>query len=340
MRKDLQYLYIKTDKKDLSMMNDKEIIKKVLSGNISGEERKSISEQDPVMRHLKKQWDDPANDLSLSPDARERLLDRITKRIYNHKTVAGRWMYYGMVASLALLISLGYWFAGSGKADPRIVYVVSAGRQSMESFDLPDGSHVLLNAGGRLTYPESFDGKRREVSLSGQAFFEVHHDPAHPFIVKTKSMDIKALGTAFEVFCVDSLSYAEMILAEGLVEVSTRKGDGKGDVLLIKPDEKLAYKMDGKAEIVKVDADRYSSWRHDRKPNFKNEKLAMILPRLESWYGISIKCPADLAAKYSFTFSIHDESLELLLDIISKSSPVSYRKKGDSFVLYENSSKQ
>lgn len=53
----------------------------------------------------------------------------------------------------------------------------------------------------------------------------------------------------------------------------------------------------------------------------------MILPRLESWYGISIKCPSELAGKYSFTFSIHDESLELLLDIISKSSPVAYRKK-------------
>ena len=92
--------------------------------------------------------------------------------------------------------------------------------------------------------------ERREVSLTGQAFFKVHHDPEHPFIVKTKGMDVKALGTAFEVFCVDSLSYAEMILAEGAVEVSTKNEQGKEDVLLVKPDEKLADVRGVKRESV------------------------------------------------------------------------------------------
>lgn len=316
-------------------MNEKEILKKVLSGSMSGEERKSISEQDPVMRHLKKQWDDPANDLSLSPSARERLLGQITKRINNPKNVMQRWRYFGVAASLALLVSLGYWFVGNGQADPQIVYVVSAGRQSMEAFYLPDGSHVSLNAGSKLTYPEHFSGKRREISLSGQAFFKVHHDPQHPFIVKTKTMDVKALGTSFEVFTVDSASYTEMILMEGAVEVSTKRNEGEGDVYLVKPDEKLAYEMNGEAKIEKVDAKQYSSWYRGGKPSFKNEKLSMILPRLESWYGVRIDCPEEVADKYSFTFSIHNESVELLLNIISNSSPVSYQRREGGFVLHE-----
>lgn len=316
-------------------MNEKEILKKVLSGSMSGEERKSISEQDPVMRHLKKQWDDPANDLSLSPSARERLLGQITKRINNPKNVMQRWRYFGVAASLAILVSLGYWFAGNGQADPQIVYVVSAGRQSMEAFYLPDGSHVSLNAGSKLTYPEHFSGKHREISLSGQAFFKVHHDPQHPFIVKTKTMDVKALGTSFEVFTVDSASYTEMILTDGAVEVSTKRDEGEGDVYLVKPDEKLAYEMNGEAKIEKVDAKQYSSWYLGGKPSFKNEKLAMILPRLESWYGVRIDCPEEVADKYSFTFSIHNESVELLLNIISNSSPVSYQRREGGFVLHE-----
>lgn len=316
-------------------MNEKEILKKVLSGSMSGEERKSISEQDPVMRHLKKQWDDPANDLSLSPDARKRLLDRITKRINNPKTVMLHWRYFGVVASLAILVSLGYWFVGNSQADPQIVYVVSAGRQSMEAFYLPDGSHVSLNAGSKLTYPEHFSGKHREISLSGQAFFKVHHDPQHPFIVKTKTMDVKALGTSFEIFTVDSASYTEMILTEGAVEVSTKRDEGEGDVYLVKPDEKLAYEMNGEAKIEKVDAKQYSSWYWGGKPSFKNEKLAMILPRLESWYGVRIDCPEEVADKYSFTFSIHNESVELLLNIISNSSPVGYQRREGGFVLHE-----
>lgn len=316
-------------------MNEKEILKKVLSGSMNGEERKSISEQDPVMRHLKKQWDDPTNDLSLSPSARERLLGRITKRINNPKTVMLRWRYFGVVASLAILVSLGYWFAGNGQSDPQIVYVVSAGRQSMEAFYLPDGSHVSLNAGSKLTYPEHFSGKYREISLSGQAFFKVHHDPQHPFIVKTKTMDVKALGTSFEIFTVDSASYTEMILTEGAVEVSTKRDEGEGDVYLVKPDEKLAYEMNGEAKIEKVDAKQYSAWYRDGKPSFKNEKLAMILPRLESWYGVRIDCPEEVADKYSFTFSIHNEAVELLLNIISNSSPVGYQRREGGFVLHE-----
>lgn len=320
-------------------MNEEKIIKKVLAGQLTDKEKEFLAGQEPVLRHLKEQWDEPGESF-FSLAAKERVLERVTRKIHSRNIFREYWVKYAVAASLALLISVSSWLAGESGADRQTVYVVSAGRQSMESFYLPDGSYVSLNAGGKLTYSESFDGKKREVLLSGQAFFEVYHDPAHPFIVKTKSMDIKALGTAFEVFCVDSLSYAEMILAEGAVEVSTKKEQGKGDILLVKPDEKLVYEMNGKAEIVKVDAEMYTSWRRDGKPNFKNEKLRMILPRLESWYGTSIKCPAELSDKYSFTFSIHDESLELLLDIISKSSPVSYHKKGDDFILYEKVNKE
>lgn len=321
-------------------MNEEEILKKVLSGRMTGEEKKNVSEQDIVVRHLRNQWDDNRNDPGLGPEAKDRVLGRITKKIHGHKSFTERWGRYGIAASLALLLSVGYWLGGKNEPDSQIVYVVNAGRQSMESFYLPDGSHVSLNAGSKLTYPEHFTGDNREIYLSGQAFFQVYHDTEHPFIVKTKSMDIKALGTSFEVFSVDSASYTEMILSEGAVEVSTKRSEGEGDVFLVFPDEKLSYELNGKAEIEKVDANRYSAWYRGGKPRFKNEKLAMVLPRLESWYGIHIECPEELAGKYSFTFSIHNESLELLLNIISNSSPVSYRRQGDGFVLYEKEKKR
>ena len=329
----LEYLVL-----DMKEMKEEDIIKKALTSGLTDKEKEFLAGREPVLRHLKEQWNEPG-DSFLSPVAKERVLGRVMRKIHPYNTRRDYWMKYAVAASLALLISVGSWLIGQNGAKEKTIYVVSAGRQSMESFYLPDGSHVSLNAGGRLTYPESFDGEKREVSLSGQAFFEVHHDPEHPFIVKTKSMDIKALGTSFEVFSVDSASYTEMILSDGAVEVSTKRSEGEGDVYLVFPDEKLTYELNGKAEIEKVDAGQYSAWYRGGKPSFKNEKLAMILPRLESWYGISIKCPSELAGKYSFTFSIHDESLELLLDIISKSSPVAYRKKGDSFVLYEKVNK-
>lgn len=317
------------------MTNEKEILKKILSGRLTAEEKKNISEQDIVVRHLKEQWDDTKEGAMLDAEAKERVFNCITKKIRKQKSFTERWGRYGIAASLALLLSISYWFVKTNRTDPQIVFVVNAGRQSMESFYLPDGSHVSLNAGSKLTYPEHFSGKNREILLSGQAFFKVHHDTEHPFIVKTNSMDIKALGTSFEVFSVDSTSYTEMILSDGAVEVSTKRSEGSGEIYLVLPNEKLAYELNGKAEIEKVDANLYSAWYRGGKPSFKNEKLTMILPRLKSWYGVHLECPEVLADKYSFTFSIHNESLELLLNIISNSSPVSYRREGDGFVLFE-----
>lgn len=320
-------------------MNEKEIVKKVLSGRLTGEEKKNISERDIIVRHLKSQWDDTRDASAFDVEAKKRVFGQITKKIRGHKSFAERWGRYGIAASLALLLSVGYWLGTTNESESQIVYVVNAGRQSMESFYLPDGTHVSLNAGSKLTYPAYFAGKNREIELSGQAFFKVHHDTEHPFIVKTKSMDITALGTSFEVFCVDSTSYTEMILSDGSVEVNTKRSEGEGEVYLVLPDEKLTYELNGKVEIEKVDADQYSAWYRGGKPSFKNEKLGMILPRLESWYGIRLECSDALADKYSFTFSIHNEPIELLLNIISNSSPVSYHKRGDGFVLFEKGKK-
>ena len=121
---------------------------------------------------------------------------------------------YGWVASIALLLICGTLslMLLSRKAEPEVWYVLNSGRQSMDSVRLADGTLVMLNAGSRLTYPKEFSGYKREVTLSGQAFFSVHPDKAHPFVVKTKNMDVTALGTAFEVFSFDGDESVETVL--------------------------------------------------------------------------------------------------------------------------------
>ena len=78
------------------------------------------------------------------------------------------------------------------------VYFYS-GIQNIKSLQLPDGSTVQLGPGSKLIYPSEFEGHEREVQLEGQAFFDVHKDARHPFVVKTKDMKVTALGTAFEM---------------------------------------------------------------------------------------------------------------------------------------------
>lgn len=108
-----------------------------------------------------------------------------------------------------------------------------AGQQA--DFTLPDGTRVKLNSGASLSYPIVFSKKAREVTISGEAYFSVTHDSAHPFIVRTFASDIEVLGTEFNVIAEEASNTFSVALIKGSVKV------GKGNSqILMKPDETVS----------------------------------------------------------------------------------------------------
>lgn len=319
----------------------KKLIEKLLTHSLSPEERARLNELQQVETAIKKQWESTFGQYT-DVIKEERILNKILREIKKENT--GSFIKtinrYSWVASLALLLICGTLSVVllTRPNDPEMMYVVNSGRQSMDSVRLPDGTFVMLNAGSRLTYPEKFIGKNREVALSGQAFFDVHKDSEHPFIVKTKDMNVTALGTSFEVFSFDCDKSMEAILLSGKVKVETKNPTGEevtGEYIL-KPNEKLTYAANGKVAIEQVDANSYSAWRVGGRLSFKNEKLSMILPRLEKWYGQKIHCSEKIANYYRFTFTVRTEPLDLILNIMSHSAPLSYKlKSNEEYVLKE-----
>ena len=194
-----------------------------------------------------------------------------------------------------------------------------------------------MNAGSRLTYPKEFSGEKREVQLSGQAFFEVTPDKTHPFVVKTQKMDVTVLGTSFEVFSYDGDEEGETVLLTGKVKVEVLESNQqKGGSYVLKPNEKLTYSKTDGISLTTIDADAYSSWRQGKRMSFKNETLEMILERLEKWYGQKIECVPHIARHYRFTFTMHSESLDLILNYISHSAPLNYRLiSNDHYIIEE-----
>ena len=96
---------------------------------------------------------------------------------------------------------------------------------------------------------------------------------------------------------------------------------------ILSPDEKIVHdRWADSTYIQPVDADKYTAWRKQKILSFENEKLSMIIPRLEQWYGRKVMCQQDLADKYRFTFKVRDESLERILFIMGESSPLGYQK--------------
>lgn len=182
-----------------------------------------------------------------------------------------------------------------------------------------------------MTYPARFSGKTREITLDGQAFFDVAKNREKPFIVHTEGMSVEALGTAFELFSYKVENKMEAILLNGKIKVSVAdKETDQMEEYFVSPDEKiLVDRQTGKITKQIVDADKYTAWRKQKMLSFENEKLSMIIPRLEQWYGRKVMCQKDLADKYRFTFKVRDESLEKILMLIQLSSPLKYKEIED-----------
>ena len=131
-------------------------------------------------------------------------------------------------------------------------------------------------------------------------------------------MDVTVLGTSFEVFSYDGDEEGVTVLLTGIVKEEVLESNQlNGGSNVLKPNEKLTYSKTDGISLTTIDADAYSSWRQGKRMSFKNETLEMILERLEKWYGQKIECAPHIARHYLFTFTMHSESLDLILNIFA-----------------------
>ena len=312
----------------------KYILKKLMQDALTEEERIALQSSRRVTKEMERQWNNAPDAVESDRPDEPSIWRNICKEVWQHDEGRNVVFYkiYSMVASILLVLGVAgtVYFALQDKANVPM-YVVSSGIQNMESVSLPDGTKVQMGPGSRLTYPASFSGKTREIRLDGQAFFDVAKNREKPFIVHTEDMSVEALGTAFELFSYNMENKMEAILLNGKIKVSVEnKETNQMKEYFVSPDEKiLVDRQTGKISKQIVDADKYTAWRKQKILSFENEKLSMIIPRLEQWYGRKVMSKKDLADKYRFTFKVRDESLEKILMLIQLSSPLKYKEIED-----------
>lgn len=309
----------------------KYILKKLMQDALTEEERIALQSSRRVTKEMERQWNNVPDAVGSDCPDEPSIWRNICREVWSHGEGQKVVFYkiYSMVASILLVLGVAgtAYFALQDRANVPM-YVVSSGIQNMESVSLPDGTTVQMGPGSRLTYPASFSGKTREITLTGQAFFDVAKNREKPFIVHTEDMSVEALGTAFELFSYDMENKIEAILLNGKIKVSVAdKKTNKMREYLVSPNEKILMdRQSGKITKQIVDADKYTAWRKQKMLSFENEKLSMIIPRLEQWYGRKVMCQKDLADKYRFTFKVRDESLDRIFYMIEASSPLQYKE--------------
>jgi transmembrane sensor len=148
---------------------------------------------------------------------------------------------------------------------------------------LADGSKVWLNAASSITFPIVFTGKERKVTITGEAYFEVAHNAAMPFIVEKGNASVLVLGTHFNVNAYDDESEINVTLLEGSVNV--RNGSNNNT---IKPGQQAQFKQDGKIMVLSdVDIDNVVAWKNGRM-HFQGADIGTVMRQMSRWYDVEI----------------------------------------------------
>ena len=199
---------------------------------------------------------------------------------------------------------------------------------------LPDGTKVYLNAGSQFIYPENFTDKNREVFLIGEAFFEVKHDNEHPFIVQTPDINIKVLGTKFNVSAYPSDNIVETVLTEGKVRLKQNNTWLFSESVDLAPNQLAAYnKKSMKTELSTVETDNYTLWK-DRIFKFESTELSRVIKKVERFYNIKVQYSNSLQRSIKISGKLDlKEGQEETINRIAVTASVEIVKKGD--LLYQ-----
>lgn len=198
---------------------------------------------------------------------------------------------------------------------------------SQTAIQLSDGSEVFLNHGSKLQYPYRFTGNTREVVLVGEGYFNIAHNPERPFIVKTKNLNVKAIGTSFNVLAYPGESIVSTTLVEGKISVERVAADNKiislGSMV---PGQHVDLDIEtGKISSYRGDIEKYISWK-DGKLIFEDESIVNIARRLSRWYNVEIEFADEIAKEYTYTATFTEETLFQILDLLALATPIDYKK--------------
>ena len=247
------------------------------------------------------------------------------------------------VLLVAALFTVKYYNNGKDKSTK--IFLAAYGER--KNIQLPDGTDVTLNAGSKIEINESFGVSTRDVYLEGEAFFDVKHNAKLPFIVHTPAMDVKALGTAFNVKAYLNEKITETSLIRGLVEVTLKESNNR--TMFLYPNQKIKWerpiakaadlipsalkKGDSlnladslmKKLVLTDDGDiKEVAWKQN-KLIFEDELFGDIAILLERWYGAKIEFKDEAIRNYRFTGMFEKEDLNTVLDFLKESRSFNYK---------------
>ena len=305
----------------LSDTADKETINKV---NLW---KKSIDFDEKLFNRIKAIYD-VTGETPYASSSVEDAKKKFFKTVKNDKSKSNNWENIFKYAAFIIFIitTSVYIYKYSNKNNNQILVQTTFGEQ--KQINLPDGSIVSLNSSSKLSYNND---SPRTLFLEGEAFFKVAKDTNNPFTVSTRDhIQIKALGTSFNVKSYKENTYSETVLLTGIVEVTS--GNKQNQKILMKPNDKVIYLKDSK-KMIKSKIDNIKNiiaWK-EGKIQFKNKTFKEIAIDLGIQYNIQVQFKNESISNSRFTGSF-DKSTSIgdILETLKLSKDFKYEKTGNN----------
>ena len=313
----------------------KQLFEKYLAGNATAEERETLLRR----LHTDEQlggWlraDIEFAEGGMPEPIRERILNNVYARTQRPLISRRCWSIAAVMLILIISGALGWTLFGIQNQNlksqisnnPIRDIIVTTGMGEHSRVSLPDGTALTLNAQTTVRYNLA-DGKR-QVSIDGEAFFEVARDPEHPFVVSANGMTVTCLGTSFDVRNYSDESTASVVLRDGKVRVNARDAD-----LTMEPGSRVL--MDRQTLALSkhtVTPSDYTAWLNGE-IKFNNQTLEEIAAELSRNYNIDLVITSDELRQERFNGYLGRSSLRNILDVLCLASDMSYHVDNDTTV--------
>ena len=264
-------------------------------------------------------WNQIAKQLNLPSVRKER------KRLHSIRNI------YKVAACIAVLLvsSLSFYFGTTWDFTSKTSQQCYTNVNGKSQVTLPDGSIVWLHSNTTLAYNTDFQKNNRIVNLKGEAYFEVAKDKHKRFIVHTDGIDVAVYGTKFNISSHPKNSETSVSLLEGSVSFTTANNPQES---FLNPGEVAVYNKEShQVSITREDVDMNAAWATPT-VQFSNRPLGKICTVLSDRFDVTIRIAPELADKYLYTFTLHDENIFEILELIASIHPIKYTFNNDGTI--------
>ena len=316
-----------------------DLIAKVLTDEATADDNKELNqwldaapENQQYFDDLKRLWSESATALppeysvSTSVDT-DAAWATVKKRIHTPKPLTIKWLSMDNIlkiaAAIVLLITAYLFFIEKNK--PIEINYIAETKVKTET--LADGSVITLNKKSSLS--AAFSKKERRVKMAGEAYFAVAHDTEKPFVIEVKNMEVKVVGTAFNIDNLSQPNKVIVVVEEGIVEVL-----GQKETLRLTKGQQAVYDILSGTFDKSNSVDKNVTAYKTRRLDFENKKLKDVVEKINNLFGYDIKIASPVLGNCEITTVYEGQDLEFFFkEIIGESIKIEVEKQGDKIIL-------